>query len=471
MFDKIPRVYWVLVIITVLVMFYMYSNVPRQTNGDTPRRSLRNATQTNKTTFDIPRHRFAGAETFRTAKSPELIAELEKVIEQNGLPADVFVDDVPQATNIALTLHSQFHEYYTKEPNDLQKLWGASPIGVWDINKQVLESVSTTLDQFEMKRQTVRKMLEPSMTRFYYVFTHPQQESKTVTTVAATVNTEASKYLADYALLEEYAIARVLLEGNIAEATEALACIFRIAYLASIPGNIGVRSDAAIVRLRAFDVMQRVVLDPKFEKDNMIYLRDMLLEQHENWISEYVTWFGDRASGISLYHRLSMLRVDNALEPKELKVLEQRGIKNAFSQGFRKYHEADKIFYLQSMQKILDASKEPFIQRQNILKQINNELLAHEDTYDETGVLKEPVVANILLKDVDRLMRLFAQDQSALDRALVVILKSLGQRNTDFYHDPFTDEPYEVRQVDGLLSVSTENLPHPFRVPIFTEKE
>ena len=83
----------------------------------------------------------------------------------------------------------------------------------------------------------------------------------------------------------------------------------------------------------------------------------------------------------------------------------------------------------------------------------------------------EPFVAGIMLKDIERLMVIFAQDQSALDRALVAMLRSLGQSNTDRYRDPFTGEPYEVRKVQGLFSVSTAMLPRPFMVPIFTERE
>ena len=86
-------------------------------------------------------------------------------------------------------------------------------------------------------------------------------------------------------------------------------------------------------------------------------------------------------------------------------------------------------------------------------------------------IAKEYIVANILLKDVERLMQIFAQDQSALDRAFVAVLRSLGQGTTDKFCDPFTGDPYVVQREEGLISVSVENLPRPFRVPIFMDKE
>jgi hypothetical protein len=82
----------------------------------------------------------------------------------------------------------------------------------------------------------------------------------------------------------------------------------------------------------------------------------------------------------------------------------------------------------------------------------------------------EPFMANLLLKDIDRLMLIFAQDQAALDRALVLTLVSLGQSNTSRYHNPFTGEPYEIQKADGFLSIPIPALPRPFRVPNFTDK-
>jgi len=476
MFKKIPRVY-VAVAISIIVLFYVLSNIRRNNDSQTgmsPSRSLR--TTTNQK-FDVPSRRFAGAETLRNAKSGDLIAEIEKLIQQNGLPADVFADDrqsdernVDDPTNIAVTLQNLFQEYSKKEPNDLQKLWAASPIGAWDIDEQAFNSVRPTFAKLETKRQVVRKMLnQHATTHFNYIFNRPKLGAFLY--VHTKVDTAASQYLADYTLLEEYAIAQALLDENIGAATEALAYIFRIAQLASELGNIGVRSDAALVRLRAFDIMQRVVLDPQFDKAQMIFLRDMLSEQHEHWTSEYEAWFGDRASGIALYHRLMMNGPENALESAEFELMESRWGRNKFMRGFTKYREADEVFYLRSMQKVLDVSNKPFVKRLDVLNQINKGMTDKEDTFDENGISTEHFVAYLLLKDVDRLMRIFAQDQSALNRALVVILRSLGQSNTDNYRDPFTDEPYKVQKVDGLLSISATRLLRPFRVPIFMDKE
>ena len=474
------RVYLAVAILAAVFIIYIVSTLNRQHDGNrgTPLRFF------GVNSFGIPFTRFAGAETLRNVSSKELIEELEHVIQQNGLPADVFYglsSDVPQEerdelqdNNIAVTLHHYFGLYYERCPNDrnrplkdeLELLWEASPVGVWDINQETLAQVHETLGYFEERRQSIRDELKQSAkTRFHYVFNRPESMGSP-SLREMIVNAGASKYLADYALLEEYAIAQALLDGDIKEAIDALAYIFRITYLASALQDIGARADVAHVRLRTFDVMQRVVLDPKLERQHLVMLRNMLAEQRQHWHPEHSAWFGDRANGLKYYHYIIL---NNALEPEDIASLKERGMLEAFTQGFRRYHELDMLFYLQAMQRIIDISRRPYIDRLDVLSQIGSELFAKQYTYDSTGIAMEPFVSGFRLHNVDNFMQLFAQDESALNRALLVMQHSLAQGGVDNFRDPFTDAPYEIRRVEGLLSVSATMLPRPFRVPSKSE--
>ena len=501
MLNKIPRIYLAAVVFVLVIAFFVYARIQQ------------NEHRKNQKKFDIPYQRFAGAETLSNARSKALIAEINHLIEQKGLPADVFFGlssklseeerqrlQELQENNIALTLHSVFHEYYEPDPSDpqkplrddLHKLWEASPLGEWNVDETKLESVKETLTKFEQGRKTVRNKLEQTNTLFYYIFDRPDalnrqddrddpEQTKTFLYyvfsrpgaqntsryMETTVNTEASRYLADYALLEEYAAAQALLEGNIESAIDALAYIFRITYLASTLENVGARLDATVVRLRTFDVMQRIILDPKFERTHLMTLRNRLLDERNHWTPEYAAWFGDRASGMMLYHRIVMNGLENAVEPADFAWMEQRGVVEMFNQRHRDYQETDKVFYLRSMQKILDICDEPFVRRLDVLNQIYNDLLATENTFDEEGNAREHFVAHIMLKDVNHLMRFFAEDESALNRALAAMSESLGQRTADRYRDPFTDEPYEVQRTGDMISVPARRLPRPFQVPVF----
>jgi hypothetical protein len=564
MLNKIPGIYLAVAILAVVVVFYVYSTLQRHKSvysghgeGGT-RFGTAGA-------FDEPIQRFALADSLRKLSKPKpsdlgkggflsslfrrtpqvkqdaltraaLIAEINQLLEQEGMPADVFKEKLPvmekdkkkweeavkkkeqdEKSNIAITLFEQFNEYYTikdipKELTDplpknisedelkkiqeqrkkqwailtekhwenssLRKLWDATPDGKnidegkWDIDQQTLDNVSTILANFEEKRRTIRTKLGEPGVRFDYIYVYPDSKTlKSSSNTGRIVNTDASRFIADYALLEEYAMANALLKGDIGEATAALAHIFRMAQLASSLKVVGVRVDAAAVRLRAFVVMQRVVLDPQFEKKHLINLRNILSYQYDFWRPEYDTWFGDRASGVAFYHRVFAEGADAALEDADWELLLERWGERKFNQGFKKYHEADEVFYLQSMQKILDVCHEPYVKRNEVLSQMAAEIRKKENNYDADGVSQEFLVAYLLLKDVRLTMEIFARDQSALDRALAAILFSLGQTDTDKFRDPFTDEPYEIRKVNSLITVTATALPQPFQVPDFRNKE
>ncbi|MDR3232820.1 MAG: hypothetical protein LBT46_04005 [Planctomycetaceae bacterium] len=428
--------------------------------------------------------RFSGAETLRHEKSPKLVKEISSVLKQKGMPADVFMDDVPDSINIAVTLNKAFQTDSGNEDSgntdspdkgaenadnknkddsaeDLKKLWGSSPMTGWDVDKSKIDSLTDILKKFEHKRLTVRGMLEQPKTVFYYLYYRDQKWQMRL-------DTDASQYIADYALLEEYALARALLRGDIPAATEAAAYVFRLAQLADGIGVIGVRCDAALTRLRFMEVLQRIVLDPKTEKEHLVFLRDMLSEQLEHWSPEHLTWFGDRASGISLYQRVMLSGPDGALEPFEVDKLQSRNVYLTFVKGFLKNHAADEAFYLWSMQQIIDSSKERFFKRIDTINTIQNTLLKLQDTKNE------PFVAGLVLDNVDKFMRLFAQDLSRIETAVLALRLALegskesANRIASSPLDPFTGKAYQVKNQDGYVEVSAQNRLQPFRVKIIS---
>jgi hypothetical protein len=440
------------VILFAVVVFYVISTAHR--NRTLYRNGEEKMVKFGETR--VPFHAFSGVETLRAEKSPELIQEITNVIEQKGMPSDVFVDNQKEAMNIASTLNTVFGEYAGK-PGDLELLWRASPIDVWDVNKAALDKVDVTLKNFETARLIVRGMLEQQETFFDCIYRRSKDWSWSIS-----IDAEASKYIPDDGLLEEYSIAKSLLKGDIAGATDTLAYIFRLAQLSDAVGLPSVRSDAAMTRLRAIEVMQRIVLDPKFEKIHLIQLHDMLMEQLEQWTSEQRVWFGDRASGIRLYHRIMMTGPEEALEENEVNKLKDRNVYGTFVKNYIQNHANDEIFYLRSMQKIIAASEKQFHLRVEVLNDIQNFLLAKEDTAEEY------FVSGFLLADIDRLMQIYAQDQSRLETAVLAMTVSLGIPNKLTFADPFTGKPYEVKQTGGMVIVSAQNKHRPFRVPDFS---
>ncbi|MDR2441561.1 MAG: hypothetical protein LBE12_19540 [Planctomycetaceae bacterium] len=435
---------------------------------------------------------FSGMETARSEKDPELINEIKKVIAQKEMPSEIFKNKPSENTNIALTLNNTFR---LENIEDLKILRAAAPKDAqWNITNQTLEQLDEILTRFEPKRLTIRNAINRPDTHFYFIFEHDEE-------LGEIVDISAADYLEDYLLLEEYAIARALRGGQIEEALNSLVYIFRIAQLASEVAVPAVRSSAALIRLRAVDVMQTVILDEKFNKRYLNGLYGMILEQLKSWTPDRTVWAADRASGMKTYHRILQYGVEAALTPEEIEDLEQRGLlvfitrkqkkrKNnktnndnntenyetketiLLKDNFFKTHIADEVFYLQSMQKIIDVCNKPFYQRISILDEINNEILLKIDKG------QEPIIGVLLLRDIVRLMRLYAQDRAGCEIAFLAMSLSLEKPTIPaLIANPFSEEKYKINQTKDdenpnkkFILVSSQGNHLPFRVPDYRTK-
>ncbi|MDR0337223.1 MAG: hypothetical protein LBI18_09050 [Planctomycetaceae bacterium] len=426
---------------------------------------------------------FRGMETARSEKDKELVAEIKKIIDQKETPSDIFKQLPANTVNIAVTLNDVFHFDNSEE---LKILRNAAPKeGKWNINNETLEQLSEILDHFESKRLTIRNILNRSNVCFHFIFEQDEEFGEIV-------DVQAANYLEDYLLLEEYAIAKSLRDGQVEEALDSLVYLFRMAQLASAVAVPAVRSSAALIRLRAVDVMQRIILDTKFNKRYLNGLYGMIYEQLESWTPDRAVWVADRASGLKTFHRILQYGPEAALTPTELDELEKRGLltfvarkqkgrknkKNTtdnnetketilMNNDFWRTHVADETFYLKSMQKIIDKCNKPFYQRIAVLDEINNEVLSKMDKKPE------PVIAEILLRGIVRSMRLHAQDRAGCETACLAMAISLEKPTTMLRtSNPFSEKKYTIDEINDqenpqnkFIEVTSSGNHQPFRVP------
>ncbi|MDR1964177.1 MAG: hypothetical protein LBQ50_10395 [Planctomycetaceae bacterium] len=438
----------------------------------------------------IPGEMFLGMETARFEKDHELIDEIKKIIAQKETPSEIFKNNVSDGINIATTLN---HAFSAENPEELKILRDAAPKGnEWSLDKETLEKLGEILTRFEPKRLAIRQMLQQPKTCFYFIFNQDRETGETI-------DVQAADYLEDYLLLEEYAIAQSLWDGNMEDALDSLVYVFRMAQLAAEVGIPAVRSSAALIRLRAVDVMQAIVLHPKFSKRYLAGLYEMIREQLENWTPDRTVWVADRASGLKTYHRILQSGLEAALTPGEIKELEERGrlvfiprkqkkrpndsaasttntkeeeIKELvlLKENFFETHVADEIFYLKSMQKVIDECKKPFYQRLAVLTDINNDVL------DRMNKETEPIIAVLLLRGIVPLMRLYAQDRAGCETAFLAMSVSLEKPEpATLITNPFSAEKYKVNRIQDeknpnrqLVQVPSPDNRQPFRVPDYS---
>jgi hypothetical protein len=439
---------------------------------------------------------FRGMETARFEKDKELIAEIKKVIDQKGTPSEIFKNNLSGNVNIAVALNNAFHLENGEELNLLRD--AAPKEDTWKISGETLERLDEILTRFESKRLTIRNLLNRPDSCFYFLFEQDEEFGEII-------DLQAANYLEDYLLLEEYAIAKALQDGRIEDALDSLVYIFRIAQLTSAIGVPSARSASALIRLRAVDVMQTTILDPKFQKRYLNGLYEMIKEQLEHWTPDRAVWTADRASGLKTYHRILQYGPEAALTPTEIDDLEKRDLlvflarkpkkrkKNTddnksekenneiketilLKNDFFYAHVPDEIFYLRSMQKVIDVSEKLFYQRFSILSEITDEVVRAMDKKSA------PIIAEILLRGIVESMRLHAQDRAACEMTFLAMSISLEKPTfTSLTSNPFSEKRYDVNQIEDIenadnlknkyIQVSSSDYRKPFRVPDYRVKK
>ncbi len=408
---------------------------------------------------------FVGMEATRTIKDADLIAAITPIAEEKGLPGDIFDATVPAKSNVATELTKLF-TIYKDNPGELERLRSGVSAGEWKISKETLNQVSETLTRLEPKRQEIRSMLERKDACFAFEFED--------TAEGKVPNTEASDYIGDYVLVEEYAIARALDEGQIDAATESLAYIFRIAELAAEVKNPGIRSKAAKTRRHAIDIMQTIVLDSKFQQKNLLDLYEMLKEQWENWSSDANTWIGDRASGLKVYNLIAQYGLEAGLEPNEIAELKERGLFEGYNKqkNLSKILAKDQVYYLQMMKSIIDISARPLYQRRSVLDRV------YSETRRLRGTTEEPLIAGFLLQGIPELMNYMALERVEFETAFLAVAFSLNEKSPadTMTVDPLYGKKYEMRRMMNPTepTIPIVQMTHfgslkPFRVPDYSK--
>lgn len=415
----------------------------------------------------IPGKAFVGMEATRTMKDKELVSEIKQIAVAKALPGEVFANDVPHEMNVAHEL-SKLFKIYKDNPGELDKLRQGISNGEWKIDGKTLEQVSDILTRVEPKRQDIRAMLERKDVCFSFEFVETQD--------GPAPNTDGADFMDDYVLLEEYAIARALLEGTIEKATESLAYIFRIAQLAAEVRSPEIRSKAAKIRRRALDVTQTVVLDPKFVKKDLIDLYEILKEQLDHWTDDAEAWIGDRANGLKVYNLIVQYGPEAALEENEVAELTQRGILEKYikRKDLVKTIVKDQIVYLRTMKSVIEECGKPYYQRRSLFARIFSDIQLQKNSPEE------PIITEFLLRGIPELMEYIAFDRTECETAFLAMSLSLKRPipPKQFELDPLYGKKYETRSMINpkepkipIVWTSYANSLKPFRVPDYSNGE
>lgn len=196
-----------------------------------------------------------------------------------------------------------------------------------------------------------------------------------------------------------------LSEHRLESALGPLEVLLRVAHVLADEKCLTCRLAAVEVRADALQIVRAITRHRFASAQIHEQIQDMLRREIATWPSDAEAWIGDRALGLHTYELVRDGNLLSLLSADEIARLEAKGLLKSTAQAALQNVDADELFYLQAMRRLIDASRRPYYERAAVLGQIRQDLTASEATAEY------PLVAGtILLSDFERGERLQAED-------------------------------------------------------------
>jgi hypothetical protein len=262
--------------------------------------------------------------------------------------------------------------------------------------------------------------------------------------------------------LEGLAAAELLHNGQPEAALEAVRQMLAGAESLAAEPRVVSRITAVHARHDALRALAAVVAHPQAGRDVWQTAAALLTAQLERWPHDKLAWIGDRAVGLHTYELVRDGRLLSLLTPEEKLRFRRLGLYDELEESVAAGIDADEMYYLSAMRRLIAACDKPYHQRTALLKAIRGELL------DLHGTAQYPLVADtLLLADFEAGLRLQALDRARFEAWLLALRAAISPMPPSAGVNPLTGEPFHLSlddrrvQVTGIDPISREQVSIP----------
>ncbi len=391
----------------------------------------------------------------KAAADTRLQDELARLVEEQATPEQLDAESVPDEQNVAAGLRPLFEQ--RRVAGLLEESARYLPTGDFAFAPGVKEPARAFCRRYESQRLKAREVLNRPRCSFGIRFLRGNFDPLSfVDTVEIC------------ARLEQLHGADMLERGRPVEAVDALSTILRMAQCLGAEKHVVPRLKAAYLRSDAFALLQAIVLRGNSTPEQIDRLYGLVDAQLKAWPADADAWIGDRALGLHAYELVRDGHLLALLTDYEIDELRKEGDLVAMAERARQTADADELYYLQTMRKIIDSCAQPFYARQELFNNIDHDLARRQGSADY------PLVAGkLLLPGMRKAQQVQARDRANWE-ALALALAAAAQRELpDFQVNPATGKPYRVVREEGVVVVSnvgsTPEDDTPVRVPLPTQ--
>lgn len=388
----------------------------------------------------------------KAAPDAHLQDELARLVEQHATPELLDGFSVPDEQNVAAALRGLFDQ--RRVAGLLEESARYLPAGDFIFAPSVEEAAKAFCRRYESQRLKARAALARPRCSFGIRFLRGNFDPLSfVDTVKLS------------ARLELLRAADMLARGRPAEAVDALSAILRWAECLGAEKHVVPRLEAAYLRTDAFGLLQAIVSRGNNSPEQLDRLFGLVEAQLKAWPADADAWIGDRALGLHAYELVRDGRLLALLTDEEIDELRKEGDLVALAERARQAVDADELYYLQTMRKIIDSCQQPFYTRKDLFDSIDQELAQRQGSADYPLV-----AARLLLPGVRKAQEAQARDRANWEALALALAAATGRSLPEFKVNPATGQPYRVVCEEDLVVVSnlgsTPEEDTPVRVPI-----
>lgn len=211
---------------------------------------------------------------------------------------------------------------------------------------------------------------------------------------------------------------------------------------------------AAKLRTHALGLLETLLKSSECSAEDVSGFRDSLSQCLADWPSDDRVWRGQRARDL---HFFEMIRDGQALSlaNEELtNVIEDHGGSKDFGMWLHQHVDADELYYLEAMRRLITSCEMPFADRVGTLRDLASDLqrLAKSDA--------DPLLSRLmLLGDIETGMRWQASDRLHCEVMLIALDHAIGDGSVSaaFQRSPLTGREYRVTRLQRLIRVDGDS--------------
>jgi hypothetical protein len=363
--------------------------------------------------------------------------ELARLIEQRATPELIGKTAPAEEENVAAGLVRLFPE--SKIASILDESAKIFPSGKFELDPIRLQRAINFREQHDARQLQARDALGRPQCDFGIRFTDGlTDELKFIDVVRIC------------ARLEAFQAAESLAADDPQKAVEALGFMFRLASCLGAEKHPVARLEAGFLRTEAFRVLQAIVEDDQITRKRLDQLSEMVAEQLAIWPDDADAWIGDRALGLYAYEMVRAGNLEDSLTPKEIEQFEKEGILEELLAAAVRNVNRDQLYYLQTMQKIIDSCTQPYHARLSLFDSIGRELQEKRNSPDF------PLVAAWVLRlpDVRKGHAIQAQDRANWEAWALALALATEREMPPYQINPLTGQKYRAGKHGDTVEVT-----------------